>query len=514
MGDNGRKARTCWRATEDAALRRAVVRCGAHKWAAVAGEPGLEGRPPKSCRLRWLNHLAPAVRKERFSEPESRALALGYARHGPRWAHIARELRGRTDSAVKNYWNNHLKRQYAQVLTEILFAPQVTDIRAATIFGVGPSILKAEICRHNSEPKEKDTGNNVEQTIYSGSPLPEESIFARNSLSPSPPPFEQDILIENISENNFLQNDKWPKSDFSENEEFEMLESFQEVREPSLHRSFSSNACESYPKLVSVIERQNSPNNLNMRSWKDCNLLNVARSSCFSLEGPPDGSEIFNKAGLTRASSDNFTSQTDSYLPELQNIRSNRNYLSDVPSCVSSPVRNNQPLTRLGSISTYETDVCSDSDMNQNGSDVFSILDQGIRVSEKGDWGSALPSIENSFQIGNDGDWPEDIDYIVEEMLEELRSVSAPTNGVPVLDNGDCDRNAHGNEIGYMNGNGEEHVKAEVLSGYEELGNRDSGNSGNAGDVGTSGNKGDSGNLKNSGVSHLDTALLSSLLLQ
>ncbi|XWS60515.1 hypothetical protein CRYUN_Cryun07bG0042400 [Craigia yunnanensis] len=111
--DDGLKRGT-WTAEEDQKLLSYIQKHGEGGWRSLPKNAGLQ-RCGKSCRLRWANYLRPGIKRGDFTSEEDQTIIELHAALGNRWAEIARHLPKRTDNEIKNYWNAHLKKRFANM---------------------------------------------------------------------------------------------------------------------------------------------------------------------------------------------------------------------------------------------------------------------------------------------------------------------------------------------------------------------------------------------------------------
>ncbi|KAL1225905.1 Transcription factor [Cardamine amara subsp. amara] len=142
-----------WTQAEDNLLVAYVDQHGDGNWNAVQKHSGLS-RCGKSCRLRWVNHLRPDLKKGAFTEKEEQRVIELHALLGNKWARMAGELPGRTDNEIKNFWNTRLKR-----LQRLGLPVYPDDVREQAMNAAAQSGLNLDsLDAHNSQDSlEADT---------------------------------------------------------------------------------------------------------------------------------------------------------------------------------------------------------------------------------------------------------------------------------------------------------------------------------------------------------------------
>ena len=98
-----------WSQQEDASLLQLVQVHGPHNWVRISQLVG--SRSPKQCRERYHQNLKPTLNHEPITPEEGVVIERLVGEMGKRWAEIARRLHGRSDNAVKNWWNGGMNRR-------------------------------------------------------------------------------------------------------------------------------------------------------------------------------------------------------------------------------------------------------------------------------------------------------------------------------------------------------------------------------------------------------------------
>ena len=98
-----------WSQHEDRSLLELVHSQGPHNWVRIS--QFIQTRSPKQCRERYHQNLKPTLCHDPISPEEGEVIERLVSEMGKRWAEIARRLPGRSDNAVKNWWNGGMNRR-------------------------------------------------------------------------------------------------------------------------------------------------------------------------------------------------------------------------------------------------------------------------------------------------------------------------------------------------------------------------------------------------------------------
>ena len=109
MGPQEVYKRGPWSPQEDRWLLSLVGNRGPQNWVHVSSQ--LATRSAKQCRERYHQNLKPTLDHSPISQEEGAHIERLVAQMGKRWAEIARQLTGRSDNAVKNWWNGGMNRR-------------------------------------------------------------------------------------------------------------------------------------------------------------------------------------------------------------------------------------------------------------------------------------------------------------------------------------------------------------------------------------------------------------------
>ncbi|WPK25717.1 hypothetical protein PUMCH_003044 [Australozyma saopauloensis] len=105
-----------WSPEEDRRLMEIILLYGPLNWVRISVL--LVSRSPKQCRERYHQNLKPLLNRNPINSEEGLLIEKLVLQHGKKWAEIARHLPGRSDNAIKNWWNGgaNRRRRALQVL--------------------------------------------------------------------------------------------------------------------------------------------------------------------------------------------------------------------------------------------------------------------------------------------------------------------------------------------------------------------------------------------------------------
>ncbi|OMJ65542.1 hypothetical protein SteCoe_38032 [Stentor coeruleus] len=102
-----------WTFEQDELLKQLVKNHDLQTWPMISREffesSGIN-RTPKQCRDRWVNNLRTEKNDAPWKEEEVRILFDNQSKYGNQWSIIAKEMKGRTESQIKNLFYSTIRR--------------------------------------------------------------------------------------------------------------------------------------------------------------------------------------------------------------------------------------------------------------------------------------------------------------------------------------------------------------------------------------------------------------------
>lgn len=98
---------------EDLALKDIIMNSNSRNWVTIAHKVSKKiraERTAKQCRDRWINYLNKGIVNRSFTDFEINKLISIQKVHGNKWIKIAKELKGRTENQVKNFFHAMIRR--------------------------------------------------------------------------------------------------------------------------------------------------------------------------------------------------------------------------------------------------------------------------------------------------------------------------------------------------------------------------------------------------------------------
>lgn len=148
-----------WLPDEDRRLMAIIAVQGPTNWVRILTLLG--SRLPKQCRERYHQNLKPSLNRNPITAEEGMLIEQLVAKHGKKWAEIARHLTGRSDNAIKNWWNGgaNRRRRVSHVAALTDQPPSSGSASSQTLSGVNSGYSSNAASAPNSAPVSAPVSN-------------------------------------------------------------------------------------------------------------------------------------------------------------------------------------------------------------------------------------------------------------------------------------------------------------------------------------------------------------------